>query len=249
MCTNYAPVQQRILREIFGVEPPPGLYKEEIYPDYAAPLIRAAVDGPRESTLATFGMVPRTRTPPGARRYDTTNARSETVGERPTFAKPWRQGQLCLVPASAFYEFAYPEDGTPESPGKPVRWKIWLPETEGFGIAGLWRAWPDDAVSFTLLTVNADLHPILNRMHRPGTEKRSVVVVPEPDWDDWLRCRDPELARSFLRLFPAGRMRAEPAPVVAPARSAAPPAGQASGEESGSKRGEKPDPSGTGSLF
>jgi len=216
MCTNYAPVQQRILREIFGVEPPPGVYPPETWPDYAAPIVRAAANGPREAALATFGMVPRKRSPPGARRYDTTNARSETVGERPTFARFWRQGQLCVVPASAFYEYAYPEDGTPEHPGKPVRWKFWMPDAPGFGIAGLWRAWPDDALSFTMLTVNAEADPLLRRMHRPGAEKRSVVIVPQTDWDDWLRCRDPELARSFLRLCPADRMAAEPAPLPPP---------------------------------
>ncbi len=113
MCTNYAPVQRRILREIFGVEPPPGVYKAETYPDYAAPILRATDDGARSADLASFGMVPRQRIPPGARRYDTTNARSETVGERPAFARYWRQGQLCLVPATAFYEFAYPEDSVP----------------------------------------------------------------------------------------------------------------------------------------
>ena len=214
MCTNYAPVQLRILREIFGVEPPPGIYPEETWPDYAAPILRAADTGQRTSALATFGMVPRKRTPPGARRYDTTNARSETVGEKPTFAPAWRQGQLCLIPASAFFEYAYPEDGTPEHPGKAERWKIWLPDMPAFGIAGLWRAWPDQALSFTMLTVNAASHALLRRMHRPGAEKRSVVIVPQPDWDDWLQCRDPERARSFLTLLDANAMRAEPAPVV-----------------------------------
>ncbi|MBV8272380.1 MAG: SOS response-associated peptidase family protein [Cupriavidus sp.] len=214
MCTNYAPVQQRILREIFGVEPPPGIYPEETWPDYAAPIVRAGTDGQRESVLATFGMVPRKRTPPGARRYDTTNARTETVGEKPTFAPAWRQGQLCLVPATAFYEYAYPEDGTPEHPGRAERWKIWLPDAPAFGIAGLWRAWPDQAFSFTMLTVSAAAHAVLRRMHRPGAEKRSVVIVPEADWDNWLQCRNPELARSFLHLYPADRMAAAPEPVV-----------------------------------
>ncbi|KWW35163.1 putative SOS response-associated peptidase YedK [Cupriavidus metallidurans] len=214
MCTNYAPVQQRILREIFGVEPPPGIYPEETWPDYAAPIVHAAPDGPRQCALATFGMMPRKRTPPGGRRYDTTNARSETVGEKPTFAPAWRHGQLCLVPASAFYEYAYPEDGTPEHPGKAERWKIWLPDAPAFGIAGLWRTWPDQTLSFTMLTVNAETHPVLRRMHQPGAEKRSIVIVPAADWDDWLHCRNPELARSFLRLYPAEGMAAAPDPVV-----------------------------------
>jgi len=233
MCTNYAPVQLRILREIFGVEPPPGVYPEETWPDYTAPIVRAGVEGSREAALATFGMVPRSRIPPGAKRYDTTNARSETVGQKPTFAPAWRQGQLCLIPASAFYEYAYPEDGTPERPGKAERWKIWLPDTPAFGIAGLWRAWPDQSLSFTMLTVNAASHPVLNRMHRPGDEKRSVVIVPPAEWDAWLQTRDPEVARSFLRLFPAEGMRAEAAPVVRGAKGAAPKADDRKGDDRG----------------
>ncbi|MNR57749.1 hypothetical protein D3C85_1785870 [compost metagenome] len=59
-------------------------------------------------------------------------------------------------------------------------------------------------------------------MHRPGTEKRSVVIVPEADWDDWLRCRDPEVARTFLRLYPAERMAGAPAPMPPAAGKAAP---------------------------
>ncbi|MFS8977127.1 SOS response-associated peptidase family protein [Cupriavidus necator] len=215
MCTNYAPVQRQVLRDIFGVEPPPGLFKAETYPDYLAPIVRAADDGTRSAELASFGMVPRKRIPPGARRYDSTNARSETVGERPAFARYWRQGQLCLVPATAFYEFAYPEDAVPGGPpGKPVRWRITLPGEPAFGIAGLWRSWPDEALSFTMLTINSAQHPVMQRFHKPGDEKRSVIIVPRAQWDDWLACRDPEVARTFLTLLPAAAMHAEPAPKI-----------------------------------
>lgn len=225
MCTNYAPVQRRILREIFGVEPPADLfraetYPAETYPDYAAPIVRLAPDGDsdgdgtRMCVLATFGMVPRKRTPPGGRRYDTTNARSETIGERPTYARYWRQGQLCLIPLTAFFEFAYPEHGTAATPGKPVRWRVWLRDAEAFAVAGLWREWPDGLCSFTMLTVNADQHPVLSRFHKPGDEKRGLVIVPQDQWEDWLACRNPEIARTFLRLYPAQEMVAEPAPKV-----------------------------------
>ncbi|AQV94739.1 hypothetical protein BJN34_12700 [Cupriavidus necator] len=53
MCTNYAPVQRQILRDIFGVEPPPTEWKSETWPDYAAPIVRADGDGHRDSVLAT----------------------------------------------------------------------------------------------------------------------------------------------------------------------------------------------------
>lgn len=59
MCTNYAPVQRRILQDIFGVEPPPAEWKSETWPDYAAPIVRMDSDGRRDSLLARFGLVPR----------------------------------------------------------------------------------------------------------------------------------------------------------------------------------------------
>jgi len=65
-----------------------------------------------------------------------------------------------------------------------------------------------------MLTVNADKHPLMNRMHAPNKEKRSVVIVPPSQWDDWLRCHDPEAARSFRALYPAEKMQAAPAPVL-----------------------------------
>ncbi|MCY1271592.1 SOS response associated peptidase (SRAP) [compost metagenome] len=208
MCTNYAPVQRQILRDIFGVEPPPAEWKPETWPDYAAPIVRADGDGRRDSVLATFGLVPRSRIPQGVRPFDTMNARSETVGEKRSFSGPWKKGQLCLVPATAVYEPNY------EAGPKSTRYRIWLPSEPAFGIAGLWRDWPDGTYSFTMLTVNADQNPVMKRMHAPGKEKRSVVIVPRLQWDDWLTCRAPEVARSFMTLYPEGQMAAEPAPIV-----------------------------------
>ena len=66
--------------------------------------------------------------------------------------------------------------------------------------------------AFTQLTVNADDHRLMNRFHKPGSEKRSLVIVPRDDYDSWLTCRDPEEARSFMRLFPAEKMESAPAP-------------------------------------
>lgn len=207
MCVNYAPVQRRILREIFGVEPPPGLYPSETWPDYAAPIVRQRTEADAwESVLASFSMVPKATIPPGTRYFPTANARVETIGKLSSFARFWKACQFALIPATAFFEPNY------ES-GKAVRWKIGLPDGEPFAIAGVWRAWPDGAVSFTMPTVNADHHPLMQRFHKPGDEKRGVVILPREDWDGWLGCRDPEAARTFLRLLPADRLVAEPAPL------------------------------------
>ncbi len=209
MCVNYAPVQRQVLRDIFGVEPPPGEWKAEAWPDYAAPIIRSTPDGGREAVLGSFSMVPKRTIPPGVRYYPTANARMETIGKLSSFAKYWKAGQLCLIPATGFFE---PNWET----GKAVRWRIGLPGGEPFAIAGLWREWPDGATSFTMPTLNADAHPLMRRFHKPGDEKRGIVVLPREDWDDWLECRNSELARSILRLYPSDAMVAEAAPVPPP---------------------------------
>jgi putative SOS response-associated peptidase YedK len=138
------------------------------------------------------------------------NCRTETVGERRSFCGAWRAGQLCLIPCNAFYETNY------ES-GKAVHWRIAMADGQPFAIAGLWRAWnePDGvALSFTMLTVNADGHPLMNRFHKPGDEKRSVIIVPRENYVEWLACRDPELARTFFNIPPADQMAgvADPLP-------------------------------------
>jgi hypothetical protein len=47
--------------------------------------------------------------------------------------------------------------------------------------------------SYTMLTVNADAHPIMSRMHKPdpsyppdGQDKRSVVAIQDSHTNGWL---------------------------------------------------------------
>lgn len=215
MCTNYKSARQQYLFTHYGVEPPDSLWREEIYKDYPAPIIRR-LDGGRRADLATFGIVPRKRIPPGVKVFDTMNARAETVGEKRSFSGAWKKLQLCLIPCEAFYEPNY------ES-GKAVRWRIGMADDSPFAIAGLWREWsePEGTVySFTMLTVNAADHPLMKRFHKPGDEKRSVVIVAPDEYDGWLGSRSMDEARSFLNLFPADLMWAEAFP--APPRTATP---------------------------
>jgi putative SOS response-associated peptidase YedK len=81
----------------------------------------------------------------------------------------------------------------------------------------LWREWdePDGgkSLSFTMLTLNADEHPLMKRFHKPSDEKRSVAIIRPDAYEDWLRCKSTDEARSFLQLFPAEEMHAEPFPL------------------------------------
>ncbi|WP_321815186.1 MULTISPECIES: SOS response-associated peptidase [unclassified Paraburkholderia] len=208
MCTNYAAARSDRLFRHFGVAPPSSPWRDEVYKDYPAPIIRRMSDA-ECADVATFGMVPRKHIPPGVRVFDTMNARSETVGEKRSFNGAWKRQQLCLIPCEAFYEPNY------ES-GKAVRWRINMASGEPFAIAGLWREWDegeaDKALSFTMLTVNSDEHPLMRRFHKPGDEKRSVVVLHQNDYENWLGSRSMDEARTFLNLYPSELMQAEACP-------------------------------------
>ena len=224
MCINFRPPSPDLLEAVLGVLVE--LYQDkdadwnwpaETWKDYPAPIIRATADGARQACLATYGMVPRKMIPPGVKPFDTMNARAETVGERRSFSGAWRKAQLCAVPMTCFYEPGY------ES-GKAERFAIGMHDDAVFNVAGLWREWAgaDGAVatSFTQLTINADDHALMSRFHKPGEEKRALVVIPDQDLDAWLHCRDPELARSFLRPYPADGMKAWLAPAPPRAKKA-----------------------------
>ncbi|MGT2458734.1 hypothetical protein ACU4GI_38650 [Cupriavidus basilensis] len=53
----------------------------------------------------------------------------------------------------------------------------------------------------------------MNRFHASGKEKWGIVIMPRAEWEDWLTCRDPVRARSFMRLHPADMSLDKPAPI------------------------------------
>jgi putative SOS response-associated peptidase YedK len=74
-----------------------------------------------------------------------------------------------------------------------------------------------------MLTINADAHPVMNRFHAPGDEKRSVVLLTPEQITPWLDASHDE-ASAMLTLFAPERTTTAVAP-RAPrrSRSAAPP--------------------------
>ena len=56
--------------------------------------------------------------------------------------------------------------------GKNVWWRFRRADGAPWGLAGLWNTWTDKATgeiveSYTMLTLNADAHPLMSRMHKP----------------------------------------------------------------------------------
>jgi putative SOS response-associated peptidase YedK len=214
MCANYHPVTARDrLLQYFGVDRPADTAPPEMaFPLSLAPFIVRAQDRlamERELRIGQFGLLPfwAKELAFGRRTY---NARSETAAEKPSFKQAWARGQRCIVPAEAIFEPNW------ES-GRAVRWRISRRDGKPLGIAGLWGLWRDprsgeQVLSFTMLTVNADDHALMKRFHRPGDEKRMVVILDEAQYSAWLDA-PPEHMMAFMRCYPADRLEAEPAPM------------------------------------
>lgn len=163
--------------------------------------------GQRVASLACFGLIPHWAKDAsfGSKTY---NARTETVHEKPSYRTPWAKRQFCLIPLMRYFEPCW-------ETGKSVNWSIHRKDNEPFTVAGIWDTWTDKATgeileSFSMLTINADGHPILGRMHRAGDEKRSLVVVNEDRRDAWLTATKETDPMDFCKPMDVSEFTAEP---------------------------------------
>lgn len=209
MCTNFTPTQRaQWVKENLGVDLPTD-YPAESYPGFPAPLVvKSHQSGRVACGLARFGLIPAWAKDDKIARH-TYNARSETAAEKPSYRSPWRHRQWGLVLVDHFFEPSY-------SSGKAVRWKIELACGEPFGIACLWDRWTHPAtgegvVSFSMLTVNADAHPVMCQFHKPADEKRTPVIIAPELHAAWLSA-DHAKAAELMRWEHMPQLRAEAAP-------------------------------------
>jgi putative SOS response-associated peptidase YedK len=127
------------------------------------------------------------------------NARAETVAEKPSFRKAFRNHR-CLVLADGFYEWQKTANGK-----QP--YYIRMEDDSPFAFAGLWERWKNgsEVRSATIITTDANdiVAPIHNRM--------PVILHPE-DYGLWL---DPDFDEkepltTLLKPYPAEAMEAYP---------------------------------------
>lgn len=170
-----------------------------VAPTQQAPVVVEGPKGVRRVEFRQWGLVPSWADDPsiGSRMI---NARSETVGEKPSFRAALR-ARRCLVPADGFYEWTGPK--TDRRP-----WHVRMRSREAFTFAGLHEHWArGDRVleTFTVLTTtpNDVLRPIHDRM---------PVILSGSDRSLWLDpdLRDPAALLPLLRPHPAPEMEAVP---------------------------------------
>jgi putative SOS response-associated peptidase YedK len=188
----------------------PLTWVREVFPGYQGVFIRAG----GEVVTGLWGLIPwfaKER----KLKFPTSNARSEELAQKASYKQPWARGQRCIIPAAAFFEPCW------ES-GRHVPWRFRRADGAPWGLAGLWNAWTDPqsgeiVESYTMLTMNADAHPLMSRMHRPDPrrppqlqDKRSVIPIEMQDVDTWLSAPRPQAAE-LLRLAPVEVFEAAPA--------------------------------------
>lgn len=217
MCSHYQALKKADqMRKFFNAHPPAEDYKGDMWPRYPGVFVRRPVEWEsgdeavpeREAVVGRWGLISAMTKPDGfdkAGKLSTFNARSESAPKSFTFGNAWRRGQHCIIPAEWVFEPDWRS-------GKAVPTRFTRTDGAPLGIAGLWDRvrtptgdWLD---TYTMLTINADQHPLFQLYHKPGDEKRMVVILPDGAYGDWLTATA-EQSRDFLQAYPAEKLVAE----------------------------------------
>jgi putative SOS response-associated peptidase YedK len=224
--------------EAFGIDPPAVLLGQEVWPRQPGFFIRKAlcagelIPVPRgdevtstrtedelvipvaaaplsmELTRGQFGLVPTwVKSASDAKLRSTKLAvtRYETMSTGTATRESWLNGQRCIIPMQAFVE----DDWRSR---KAVPTRIARVDGKPMGVAGLWAQWiqgEEEIISFTLLTVNANSHALMNRYGQNGNEKRMPAILNEGAYGAWLSAPI-DKAREFMRAYPAQLLLANP---------------------------------------
>lgn len=193
MCNRYTtPTATEIERTWHvGRDAPLRWWDEIVAPRRIGVFIRRGPEGQGRALVAgPWGLIPWFAKDPKLQ-YSTNNARSEELGIKASFKQPWARGQRCIIPASTFDEPCW-------ETGKNIWWRFTRADAQPWGLAGLWNTWTHPSTgeifeSYTMLTINADDHPLMRRMHKPdpkrpadSQDKRSVISIELSDVDQWL---------------------------------------------------------------
>lgn len=169
----------------------------------------------RTLTVARWGLVPSWAKDPsiGSRM---TNARAETVAEKPAFRKAFAK-RRCLLPADGYYEWYTPSD--PQAPvgrgGKPIKQPFFIHPADGssLAMAGLYEWWRDktredddpEAWRLTCTVITTEAADEWGRIH-----DRMPMTVARDGWGAWL---DPAVDSPERLLVPAAAAGLDAYPV------------------------------------
>jgi putative SOS response-associated peptidase YedK len=155
-------------------------------------------DGKRKLEMLHWGLIPSWADDPSIGNK-MINARAETVAEKPSFRKAFRNHR-CLVLADGFYEWQKTKNGK-----QP--YYIHMEDDSPFAFAGLWESWKDGREIRSATIITTDANDVVAPIH-----KRMPVILHPEDYDLWL---DPDFDEkqpltTLLKPYPAEAMEAYP---------------------------------------
>jgi putative SOS response-associated peptidase YedK len=104
------------------------------------------------------------------------------------------------VPADAFYEWQRLDEKN-EQP-----FAIAMKDGQPYAFAGLWEKWKDRRADFDMLTftvITTDPNEMVEPLH-----DRMPAIIPQKDYDRWLKAPPDRLPMDLLRPFDADKMTA-----------------------------------------
>ena len=159
--------------------------------------VRANAEGRREFTTFRWGLIPSWARDDSISAH-TSNARAETLLEKPSFKTSFRS-RRCLIPADGFFEWS--KLGKEKHP-----FYFYLKSGEPLALAGLWDRWRDPegkmVESCTIITTTPN--ELLSRFHN----RMAVILKPE-QFDAWLApTTSVETVIDYLSPYPSDEMEA-----------------------------------------
>lgn len=201
-----------LLKFIDGHVFPPRQY---VTPGSPIAVVRVGADKQRHFDLMRWGLVPSWAKDVQGRPL--TNARTETVYEKPSFKNAIRR-RRCLMPADGFYEWQG------DVPGKKQAYFIHRPDHSLFAFGGLWEHWMgadgSELESAAMLTTVPGL-PVA------AIHDRSPVVIHPQDFARWLDGTE-EQVQDLLNAPPDDYWVMEPTTIARNANPPKPPSPQMS---------------------
>jgi len=131
-----------------------------------------------------------------------TNARSETLTEKPSFHQAF-QKRRCLILADGFYEWRRSK----EARGGSAPFRFIKKDKKPFAFAGLWELWRspegEEVKSCTIITCAAN--PVVAAVH-----ERMPVMLLKQDYWNWLDLSDQSSLLGLLKPYPPELMEGYP---------------------------------------
>jgi putative SOS response-associated peptidase YedK len=204
MCNRFAflssPEEVAFMREWLGLADLDTLLSGPRYnvaPTTQIAAVRMSADDRRELTMMRWSLIPSWHR--GDKLPFLTNARSETVAEKPSFRTAFKR-RRCIIPASGFYEW--------KTVGKAKFPHFFSLRSGLMPFAGIWESWhgPEGMVESTAILTTA-ANDLVGQLH----DRMPVILSP----DRFVKWLDPKLQNAdellpMLQPYPPERMECWP---------------------------------------